>query len=166
MARQKIYRENDGDDARYSFLPGRAADDPRLKLVHFRVLAFLGRRNQNYGWWELNQGSLAKRFGVVRQTINSAISELVEWKYAATRPQVDSSFLQYRTADWDRTAEVGVSPPDDMGGCRLQMTPLSAPKRQSCRVEATPHFIEKTMRPLDLSPLPPRGGRGRDAAQA
>jgi DNA-binding MarR family transcriptional regulator len=89
--RKRVQRITDWDDARYSFLPARAADDLRLTLVHLRVLVYLGRVNNNNGWTELSQKATADRWGCARVTINGAIKSLVEWGYVEKKSQAETN---------------------------------------------------------------------------
>jgi DNA-binding MarR family transcriptional regulator len=89
--RKRVQRITDWDDARYSFLPARAADDLRLTLVHLRVLVYLGRVNNNNGWTELSQKATAGRWGCARVTINGAIKSLVEWGYVEKKSQAETN---------------------------------------------------------------------------
>src|SRR6476620_3089001 len=100
---------DDGRNMRFSVVPGRAADDLRLTCVHFRILGFLGRFNQQKGWCRLSQTKLAEAFGVRRQAVNKAMSELVEWGYIEKQSQENSgdSFCFYRTV---------IDRPDEGGG--------------------------------------------------
>ena len=92
-------RGNRGDDARYSVLAGRAATDLRFTCIHFRVLAHLGRFNQQKGWCRISQTDLADMFGVTREAVGRAIKQLAEWGYIGGKSQKETgeSFCQYRT---------------------------------------------------------------------
>jgi hypothetical protein len=66
---------------RYSIIPGDALDDPKVTDLHLRVLALLGRHSDNNGWLQINQRTLAEKTGRSRETINRAISDLVDLGY-------------------------------------------------------------------------------------
>jgi hypothetical protein len=89
-----------GEDARLSVISGRAASDLRLAGLHFRILAHLGRFNHKRGWCRISQTDLAVMFGVRRQAINKALTELNKWAYVEKRDQQESheSFCLYRVA--------------------------------------------------------------------
>jgi hypothetical protein len=99
-----------GEDARLSIMAGRTATDQRLKLVHFRILAHLGRFNHKKGWCKLNQAELAKMFGINRRTVNGAVSQLVDWQYLEKQSQKEAgeSFCLYRVVI-DRPDEDGAA---------------------------------------------------------
>jgi hypothetical protein len=105
-----------GEDARLSIMAGRAATDRDLKLVHFRVLAHLGRFNHKKGWCRLSQDGLAEMFGVARETVNRAVKQLVEWRYLEkqTQEEAGESFCLYRVV-LDHPDEGGSSA-DPAGG--------------------------------------------------
>lgn len=86
------------DDARLTTVDGRMADDMRLKLPHFRVMAHVGRQNGRRGWLRVSQSELAERWGCHRNTVNRAFGELVAWSYLAQRTQHEAgeSFCQYK----------------------------------------------------------------------
>lgn len=85
-------------DARMSWLSGRVADDARLGLLHFRMLAHLGRQNHRRGWLRLSQQELAEAWGCSRSRLNQAIGDLVDWGYVRKRTQAESheSYCTYK----------------------------------------------------------------------
>ena len=163
---KQVYTEEAGDDSRYSFIPGRAADDDRLNRSHWRVLAFLGRKNANYGWWLLNQGSWSSRLRMSRQTLSTSVSELVCWQYLEQRSRPGGE-CWYRVGDFDpgaKAEEGGLSPAGDNQGCRPEATGLSAQPdtgvgsiEQPCILGTRATLDQETRRP---SPSIPRRGRG------
>lgn len=96
--RERVHRVTDWADARYSFLPARVADDMRLTVIHMRLLAYLGRVNNNYGWTELSQKATAERWGYRRTSVNDAVKQLVDWGYIEKQPQAETktAFCNYR----------------------------------------------------------------------
>lgn len=83
---------------RYSLVPGDFVDDARPTLAHYRVLLALGRRTNKAGWCMVSQTKLAEHLGISRQTINSAITDLVKWGYVERRGQAltKRAICQYR----------------------------------------------------------------------
>ena len=69
--------------ARFCFIPGAAATDNRLKLQHWRFLAYVGRQNADHGWLRISQTKLAEQWGCNRSTLNTSIR--VEEKLAAVQ---------------------------------------------------------------------------------
>jgi len=96
--RRQVERIEDWDDARYSHVPPRAALDARLTEAHFRVLVLIGKVNTLHGWCQLSQTIAADLFGMKRQTVNGAVSDLVTWGYVErrTQKQTRTSFCHYR----------------------------------------------------------------------
>lgn len=175
--RQRVQRITDWDDARYSFMPARAADDLRLTLVHLRLLVYLGRVNNNNGWTELSQKATAERWNYARPALNGAIKQLVAWGYVEKKSQAETNtaLCLYRllidkpekpapvkSSPEPKGDEGGVSSIDDTSQnaavssiddtcVRSQVTPVSPIKTQ-----------KKDQRSGDPSPpKPPRGRRGR-----
>ena len=147
-------RGEGGRNARYTQFAGHAADDSRLAGLHFRVLAHVGRFNQNKGWVRLSQKELADRFSVRRPSINKVINELVTWGYLRKRSQKQSgeSFCYYRTL----IDEDGVSSLADTqgeGSVRPSDTRVSPPKTQR----------RSSSSDLKDPPLPPKGGRSSES---
>jgi len=87
-------------DARMTQADARMADDLRLKLTHFRVMAHVGRQNNRRGWLRVSQSELAERWGNHRNTVNAAFVDLVGWGYLLQRTQEEAgeSFCQYKVA--------------------------------------------------------------------
>lgn len=181
----KVQRVEDWDEARYSVLPARVAMDERLEKSHLLVLIYIGRVNTQNGWCEFSQTSAADLFGLRRQAVNAAVSDLTEWCYIEklSQQETKSSVCHYRvlidspdcddedvsapgdTATTDHVSAPGDTPPE--GGvrsrrhpCPPQQTPVSAPSTDThCRSEIK-----------DLPPLPPAasatqdGGEGEDCS--
>lgn len=66
---------------RYSIIPGRAVEDRRLKLSHFRVLLYLGRFTNNHGWCWLYQERTGEALGITREHVNRCLGDLEKWGY-------------------------------------------------------------------------------------
>lgn len=165
--RREVERIEDWDDARYSHVPPRAATDERLTLVHLRVLVLIGKVNTQHGWCQLSQKSAAELFGMNRQTVNAAISDLVGWRYVErrTQAQTKTSFCHYRVLI-DEPAEGGSvahrrHPPG--WGVSLTDDTCVGPRDDTGVVpEPTPPIYRDRAREIrdhrSLPPLPPDGG--------
>lgn len=96
--RSRVQRVEDWDNARYSITPPRAALDARLTLIHFRLMAMLGRVNTAQGWCEMSQSAFAAALGYNRTSVVRAVKELVEWRYLEKRgqEQAGSARCHYR----------------------------------------------------------------------
>ena len=164
-------RGNRGEDARYSVISGRAASDPALGALHFRILAHAGRFNQRKGWTRLSQTELAILFGYRRQQVNKAIQELVELEYLEKRSQEESgeSFCFYRprideggvSEKTDTTSDERVSGRTDtrVSKNRRQCTPKSdSPPRSGIASRARVDQIDH----VDHPPPTPSQARGSD----
>lgn len=107
---------------RYSLVPGDFVDDARPTLAHYRVLLALGRRTNKAGWCMVSQTKLAEHLGISRQTINSAITDLVKWGYVERRGQAltKRAICQYRVlldrAMSEAEPDDGVTPEADPNG--------------------------------------------------
>lgn len=116
-------------NARYSFVPGLAADDLRLQGLHFRILLHIGRFNANRGWCRLSQKDLAAAWGVTRQYVNKCVGELVEWEFLEKLGQDETgeSFCQYRVRIDAGVSATGDTPPKKKrkGECRVKPTRVS-----------------------------------------
>ena len=99
-------------DARLSIAAGRLADDLRAKVLHFRVMAHVGRQNHARGWLRVSQSELAERWQCHRVTLNRAFKDLVEWGYLVQRTQEEAgeSFCLYKV-DLDGGDDTDRSPP-------------------------------------------------------
>lgn len=144
---------------RYSIIPGRFVDDARPTLMHFKIILALGRRTNRAGWCFVSQTKLAKVMGICRQSVSSAISDLVKWGYVEKKSQAEThrAICQYRvlldggSADDDEPDDgVGdVSPGDDTsnggdvspvgdtgvasqatGGVAYEATPVTTPRER------------------------------------
>jgi len=168
--RREVERIEDWDDARYSHVPPRAATDTRLTLVHHRLLVLIGKVNTQHGWCQLSQKNTAETFGMLRQTVCSAIAELVDWGYVEmrTQEQTKTSFCHYRvlidlpdqggvSATDDTPPDEGVSPTDDTG-VGPQATRVSAPGRHS------PMYKDRAREIRDQRSLPPKSPSGGPSA--
>ena len=142
-----------GDDARFSFVAGRAATDMDLTGLQMRILLHLGRFNGNAGWCRLNQTELARWFGVHRQAINDAIGKLVKSDYVERRTQAETgeSFCHYRakidgvpSQGVSGKADTGVSAADDTP-VRLHRTPVSAHK--DTLIDHVDHVEDRSAKP-------------------
>lgn len=142
-------------DARMSWMSGRAADDLRLGILHFRMLAHLGRQNHRRGWLRLSQSELAEAWDCSRPRLNAAIGDLVEWGYVAKRSQAQTgeSFCTYKVRldepDDDagqiaNTAKRSVQPrghSTDDGVSRIGDTGVTPTVTPVSRPGDTPHYI-------------------------
>lgn len=171
------------EDARLTTADGRMADDLRLKGLHFRVMAHIGRQNHRRGWLRVSQTELAERWACHRVALNRAFKQLVEWGYLMQRTQEEAgeSFCLYKVAldgETDESATpakqakkppsgvqpTGYTPPD--GGCNVQVTPVQPTDYTCVAGEVTPpsapyissraHRLSPTI--ADSSPPPPQGG--------
>jgi hypothetical protein len=121
QSRQTIW-DGRGDrlsNARYSFMPGRAADDLSLTGLHLRLLAHIGRWNSDKGFCRLSQKELAERWGVRRQSVNKSIGELVESRYIERLPQqrTGESYCVSRVIiNQDGVSPAADTPPKGNGG--------------------------------------------------
>lgn len=125
---ERVQRASDWHNARWCQIPPAVATDLRMTLIHYRILAYLGRVGKGNGWAEFSQKEVAKLFGVARTTVNEATKDLVEWGYLKKRSQEEtkSAFCHYKVV-LDNDGDVSArddTPPD--GACRLEATPLSA----------------------------------------
>ncbi|MDQ8700586.1 hypothetical protein [Hyphomicrobium sp. LHD-15] len=111
---REVERIEDWDAARYSHVPPRAATDERLTLAHLRVLVLIGKVNTKQGWCQLSQTAAADLFGMHRNTVNAAISDLVEWLYVErrTQKQTKTAFCHYRVLIDEPETDEGVPPTD------------------------------------------------------
>jgi len=124
-----------GETARYTIMSGRAASDLRLKGLHLRILAHLGRFNKKR-WVRISQVDLARRFGVVRESTNRAIKNLQDWGYVEKRDQAETghSLCEYRVI-------IGAPGTNDIvdeaqgGECDPNLTPPSEPLGGECDPE-------------------------------
>lgn len=126
--KQRVQRASDWHHARWCQLPPAAADDTRMTLAHFRVLAYLGRVGKGDGWCEFSQKALAERVGISRQTLNEATADLVKWKYLKKRSQAETKLAvcHYKVAlDKDGDVSAGDDTPQD-DPCQPDPTDVSA----------------------------------------
>lgn len=124
------------EDARLTTVDGRMADDGRLRLPHFKVMAHVGRQNGRRGWLRVSQTELAERWACHRNSINRAFVDLVAWGYLLQRTQHEAgeSFCQYKIRlDGEDTTLPDVKPrpsrrrSDDDSGKQGECTPDCAP---------------------------------------
>lgn len=145
--RTRVQKVEDWDEARYCITPPRSALDIRLGLLHFRVLAWLGRVNTSSGWAEANMSSFAEALGASRPRLSEAVAQLVAWGYLEKRSQADtrSSFCHYR---------VRMDPPEEA-------EPAAADEPPEPAVEP-----DETTPPFDPAPpAPPADGSASPAAE-
>lgn len=72
---------------RYSIIPARAIEDPRLSPMDFKVLAALGTYTDKNGWCYPSVNTLADKIHVSRSTINRSLKDLQTYGY------IDTSFI-------------------------------------------------------------------------
>lgn len=147
------------DDARLTTADGRMADDLRLKGLHFRIMAHVGRQNHRRGWLRVSQTELAERWQCHRVALNRAFKQLVEWSYLLqqTQEEAGESFCLYKVA-LDGEADEGPAPakpaktplrgvqptgytPSERvaaGGCNVQVTPVQPTGYTCVAAEVTP----------------------------
>lgn len=165
-------------DARFSQFAGQAADDMRFGILHFRLIAHIGRQNQRRGWLRLSQTELARIWGVSRTRLSSAVNELVDWGYVAKRDQAQTkeSFCLYKVVDADAVPELdagedaaGVFPSGDTPGddeCSAEGTPLfrlgntSVPLMDTKRNRLSPTIAGNSPPPPSASGTVGKGGGG------
>lgn len=166
------------DDARLTTADGRMADDLRLKGLHFRVMAHVGRQNHRRGWLRVSQSELSERWQCYRTSLSRAFTDLVKWGYLLQRTQEEAgeSFCLYKVAlDTDvadapspasgtdsgkkkrqasaSSAHGGVcsteNTPTSEGVCATEHTRVLGESTPVCATEHTPHSISRAHR---LSP--------------
>lgn len=145
------------EDARLTTVDGRMADDLRLKLPHFRVMAHVGRQNGRRGWLRISQTELAGRWGMGRTTVSRACNELVGWGYLMQRTQHEAgeSFCQYkiRLDGEDSPSWAANESGADAEGCTTDCAPGSRAKqpskrksgagsREGCTLECAPPHLD------------------------
>ena len=81
-------------DPRYTLFAARAVFDSRLTATDVRVLAAMGTFSDRQGWCHPSQATIARRIGVVRTTVNAAISSLVAAGYVQAVKQTRDSGAQ------------------------------------------------------------------------
>jgi hypothetical protein len=167
--------------------PGPALTDMRVSRLQAAILGHVGRYK---GWVALDQGHLARWFGVKRPSVNAAVAALVDLGYVErlTQAQTGDTFCLYKIVidasdGTDTTREACQPEPDtpSTGG-------VSAPDEHPCQPEPdtgvshglTPSggVVHSSRADLDLtrstrSPPPPpsrrkrrdRGARERDDSQ-
>ena len=127
------------DDARMTVAHGRLADDLRLGVTHFRVMAHVGRQNSQRGWLRVSQSELATRWDCHRNSVNRAFGDLVRWGYLTQRTQKEAgeSFCLYKVAldgEGDACQETKPAAHAESGECtrkgapRGECTPKGAPR--------------------------------------
>ncbi len=135
------------EDARLTTVDGRMADDLRLKLPHFRVMAHVGRQNGRRGWLRISQTELARRWGMGRTTVSRACNDLVAWGYLMQQSQHEAgeSFCQYkvRLDGEDSTpgpTQVGEANPLEIKGSagRIANDEIDPDQGGVCATEHTP----------------------------
>jgi hypothetical protein len=132
-----------GSYSRLSIIPGAAASDLRFTAIHFRILLHIGRFDAAKGWCRCSQTDLSTYFGVRRQSVSKASSELVRWGYIEKRSQRETreSLCQYRAfRDVVPAPEHAVADDEEtMGVSDLADTPpVSAAADTSVFPEQTP----------------------------
>jgi hypothetical protein len=75
--------------ARFSIIPARAIEDPRLHSAALRVLSAIGTYANKEGWCYPSQSTLAKRLKISRPAVNRQIKILVELGYLEATRRVD-----------------------------------------------------------------------------
>lgn len=151
--RRRVQRLSEWDRSRYSVIPADVWLDRNLTLIHYKLLAALGRVNTELGWCELSQTNLAKLVGATRTTLSAAVNDLVRWRYVEMRSQkqTKSAFCHYRTllddpyfeAEDEYIERHGTSPDDvSAAGDTPSEGDVSAtgdtPENCTCRPERTP----------------------------
>ena len=113
----KVQRIEDWDEARYAITPPRAALDPRLSLIHFRLMSMLGRVNTRQGWCDMSQTAFAEALGYNRGSVVRAVGELVAWRYVDKRGQDETggSRCHYRLLIDEPEAPGAAGAPDGSG---------------------------------------------------
>lgn len=177
------------DDARLTTADGRMADDLRLKGLHFRIMAHVGRQNHRRGWLRVSQTELAERWQCYRTSLSRAFTDLVKWGYLLqqTQEEAGESFCLYKVA-LDGEADEGPAPakpaktplrgvqptgytPPAEGVCATEHTRVLGESTPVCAPEHTPHSIPRAHRlsPTDADSTPPpppvtvaRAGEGED----
>jgi hypothetical protein len=128
-------------ESRLTTAAGRMADDLRLKLPHFRIMAHVGRQNAQRGWLRVSQSELAERWACHRNTLNRAFLDLVEWRYLLQRTQEEAgeSFCLYKVSlDGDEPSDGIGNGPSEPREKRI----ASDVEGGECTVECAPHSPE------------------------
>jgi hypothetical protein len=184
--REKVWdgRGHALDAARLTIGDGRLANDMRLKLPHYRIMAHVGRQNGQRGFLRVSQTELAERWGCHRNTVNRAFAELVAWGYLDQRTQHDAgeSFCQYRVRLDNGDGSLDAKLRAGRGGCNAESAPQietsALTEVHSCTVDectsaqresALPVYRERAHRlsptDADRHPLPPTALTPREAGE-
>ncbi len=79
---------------RFSIIPARAIDDPRLGKAALLVLCTLGTYSDRDGWSWPSISTLANRVRVSRRHISNGLRQLEQLGYVETKPQYDNAGKQ------------------------------------------------------------------------
>lgn len=108
---------------RYSIIPASFFDDDRPGKAHYRVMGTLGRHTNETGWCRLRQATIAGEAGIARETVNRALSDLIEWGYVekhATSGQSNAYrvIMDSREEPPEKGCDVDLTcEPEITGGC-------------------------------------------------
>ncbi len=167
---RRVERIEDWDNARYAITAPRAALDLRLTLIHFRLMAMLGRVNTRQGWCEMSQTKFAEALGYARGSVVRAVKELVDWRYVEKRGQEEagSARCHYRLLIDEpedvasETCHVGGDTSAEAGTCHVGGdTPVTSQVTHVSRTRDT----EERSKIKDHSPSPSaRRARGEGSS--
>ena len=116
------------EDGRYIIMPAGMRDDGRLQLSHMRVALVLGSYSKRRGWTDLSQQDIGEIAGVSRQTVNQAVTDLVDWGWVKRiKKQKKNQYIYRFIMDQDDYCQVETTVPKD---CKPQAT-------VHCQVDAT-----------------------------
>ena len=79
---------------RFSIIPARAIDDPRLGKAALLVLCALGTYSDRDGWSWPSISTLANRLRVSRRHISNGLRQLEQLNYIENKPQYDKAGKQ------------------------------------------------------------------------
>lgn len=128
------------DDGRYIIMPAGMRDDARLQLSHMRVALVLGSYSKRRGWTDLSQKDIGEIAGISRQTVNEAVSELVDWGWVSRRKKSGKNQYIYRfIMDQDDYCQLETTVPEN---CRPEPTKQCRPKPTG-NVASDPTFIKE-----------------------
>ncbi len=79
---------------RFSIIPARAIDDPRLGKAALLVLCTLGTYSDRDGWSWPSISTMAHRLRVTRRHISNGLRQLEQLGYVKTKPQYNTAGKQ------------------------------------------------------------------------
>ncbi len=168
------HHENARDwrNASFANIPGRAAGDRRLTLIHLRTLCYIGRCGSRQPSVRLVQSEVAEDLGFCRQEIVRALGELADWGYISVTAQ--GRERRYRLV-FDRpcesedmsgspdTSAIDLSGPPDTTGDNMSGPPdiltnqsVGSTRHHLSGPPDTPSILEPLEPKKEDSPIPSR----------